>query len=396
MRYPRLYMAPECNSTLCYDYHMASDDSPQLGGQADDANHDASPMISSVQTRVIVSARGAYTVGNLEALIELMNDDQQLQFRKIIFRHASAKVIQALRQLPEAECSDEAVSDLRPIAEAVAQWAHGPEAVVSEELEDYADGMSAADDSRNIVDAVYMLVDGLVDEDDPYNAADKATIAAVNANPHGRRSLNIIARDLIEGWHLEVVWHLLSGLPAPADPPIDPHTLETLAHDTQRMYQARNLDALLEAMNVEQQSAFSQLILKQTLRLVKALLVKDESTQQMYPWLDLFEVWVDTDQAIPYGRIQAIQRTLAAPRPQSPSIISALSKLCDVFNSHDPLIGEPYYLAWRSQLAIGYAASASDTGIDWTRAEKAAHSWQVEAAWATLHDGPIPPLEIAS
>jgi hypothetical protein len=63
---------------------MSTGDEPQLGGRGDDN----APMISSVLTRVIVSARGAYAVGNLDALIRFMTDDQKTHFTQIIVRQA--------------------------------------------------------------------------------------------------------------------------------------------------------------------------------------------------------------------------------------------------------------------------------------------------------------------
>src|SRR5688500_20166348 len=58
------------------------DNSPALGGRSDDN----APMISSVQTRVIVSARGAYTVGNLDALVGHMSAEQRLAYKRAIIR----------------------------------------------------------------------------------------------------------------------------------------------------------------------------------------------------------------------------------------------------------------------------------------------------------------------
>src|SRR5687768_15441507 len=59
---------------------MTTDNSPQLGGQSDDL----SPMISSVQTRVIADARGAYLAGNFKALIEMLGEEQRRVFRSAI------------------------------------------------------------------------------------------------------------------------------------------------------------------------------------------------------------------------------------------------------------------------------------------------------------------------
>src|SRR5688572_14559890 len=69
-----------------------SDDSPALGGRSDDN----APMISSVLTHVIVSARGAYAARNLDALIEFMTAEQRKQFRHAIVEQAYALAHQVL------------------------------------------------------------------------------------------------------------------------------------------------------------------------------------------------------------------------------------------------------------------------------------------------------------
>jgi hypothetical protein len=84
---------------------MSTGDEPQLGGRSDDN----APMIGSVQTRVIVSARGAYTVGNLDALVGLMDEDQQTLFKQTIieeyFDRIERRVVDGINadglQIPE-------------------------------------------------------------------------------------------------------------------------------------------------------------------------------------------------------------------------------------------------------------------------------------------------------
>lgn len=71
---------------------MSTDDSPQLGGlPADNA-----PMISSVETRVYATLRGAYQAGNLDALIQQMTPAQQLRFRQALVAQALPYAEQAL------------------------------------------------------------------------------------------------------------------------------------------------------------------------------------------------------------------------------------------------------------------------------------------------------------
>jgi hypothetical protein len=86
---------------------------PMLPRDQDDA-----PMISSVQTRIIADARGAYLAGNLRALTAKMDADQQMRFRQALMRQGIAIAESLFRYedgMPEV-----------PALEALRQWAeHG-------------------------------------------------------------------------------------------------------------------------------------------------------------------------------------------------------------------------------------------------------------------------------
>src|SRR5689334_3959484 len=75
---------------------MTTGDEPMLPQPADDN----APMISGRGTKIIADARGAYLAGNLRVLIQMMNESQQLRFRKVL-------VQQILRQLEQHESIDE-------------------------------------------------------------------------------------------------------------------------------------------------------------------------------------------------------------------------------------------------------------------------------------------------
>src|SRR5689334_8070813 len=71
--------APASPSPLSIGSHMTlSGNEPQL--ERDDSDH--APMISGRGTKIIVSARGAYEAGNLRALIEMMEPDQKLLWKR--------------------------------------------------------------------------------------------------------------------------------------------------------------------------------------------------------------------------------------------------------------------------------------------------------------------------
>jgi hypothetical protein len=91
-----------------------SGDEPMLPQPGDDA----SPMISGRGTKVIADARGAYLAGNLKALVEAMNEDQQLRFRQALVRLGIWKTDQ--RVLFEAGTPEYGLRDL------IIQWSRQP------------------------------------------------------------------------------------------------------------------------------------------------------------------------------------------------------------------------------------------------------------------------------
>src|SRR5688500_16680625 len=78
---------------------MPDDNSPQLGGQPRDDN---APMIGGRGAKIIVSARGAYQARNLEALVELMTDEQRKSHKQAVILLALDAFEAHVRQAVEA------------------------------------------------------------------------------------------------------------------------------------------------------------------------------------------------------------------------------------------------------------------------------------------------------
>lgn len=73
-----------------------------MGGQPPlDTAH--APMISSVQTRALADARGAYLAGNLDALLARMGEAQQQRFHQAVVRQALACVERYADRLPREQ-----------------------------------------------------------------------------------------------------------------------------------------------------------------------------------------------------------------------------------------------------------------------------------------------------
>jgi hypothetical protein len=80
---------------------MTTDNSPQLGGQSEDN----SPMIGSVRTRAIVSARGAYLARNLDALVQNFDEDQRSQLFHVMLDQARRCVEAIIPLRPDEDIS---------------------------------------------------------------------------------------------------------------------------------------------------------------------------------------------------------------------------------------------------------------------------------------------------
>jgi hypothetical protein len=368
-----------------------SDDAPSLGGQSDDL----SPMISSVQTRVIADARGAYLAGNFKALIEMLSDEQQQQFRKVIYRQAAGCVVEGLRQLPEAKRSDPTVGDFLPFAEAVANWAHDPGYDIPDEIDNLAGRLAEVDEEEEAIpEYIYVLLEGVL-ERDLRVAADDAVIAAVDIGAmDDRRDLLLIAEKVLEHWHLETAWHLLRGVPLPVAPDISPPALEALARDLPHMYEMQNLEALLGGMDASQAARLRQEVLRQTVLQMKALLSNHTLTQQMKNWLVEFEACASEGSTNPVERYPIIRAALLASPDKSRELF-LLQRLSDVFDSVLGMEATIFGVTYQSALCMRLAARTAYPGMNNLTLEKSIHTWHLEAAWAILNNTPIPPLELA-
>src|SRR5688572_29087597 len=229
------------------------DDSPALGGRSDDN----APMISSVLTRVIVSARGAYTVGNLDALVGHMSAEQRLAYKRAIIRQILG-VFKA--EIAERASTSPALHDLLSDMD---RW-------LDEPTDDHAAALSQR---INTLEANIPLDFGL----------QKLAYAVSYQPPDFPRYVRgIIAESgsipalhtevltaLVADWQLEAAWAVLRGTAIPPEPKIDSVTLENLLGDAHWCYEKRLLNLLARQFSLAQWMQFHRAILHQALWLVE-------------------------------------------------------------------------------------------------------------------------------
>jgi hypothetical protein len=189
----------------------AHDDSPALGGQSTDD----SPMISSVQTRVIADARGAYLAGNLDALIKHLSPAQQVTFKQEVVRQC----VHLLEQrLPGDETNDQGQYAGVRFGR---QWLANPDSVdiqaaMTMAVAEAIDGGVRYHDYHEIfLQPIYII--GSTDL--LYAAREAVRTASVTAfwQPNGKDVYQSAEAAL--HWQVEAAWAILRHQPVP---PLEP------------------------------------------------------------------------------------------------------------------------------------------------------------------------------
>lgn len=175
-----------------------SDNSPQLGGQ----DTDDTPMISSVQTRIIVSARGAYQARNLDALIAHLSEPQTAEFRRALIRQSIALLE------PRLPPSDQTWGEYMGIHTA-RQWLDNPAAV------DLKRAVAAA--QMDILDGNVRYFDYSEVMHYPIFAIDAPDLAkAAQWVRYIAKGLGLVGGvDSAHQWQLDAAWALITDHPLP-------------------------------------------------------------------------------------------------------------------------------------------------------------------------------------
>ena len=105
-----------------------NDRSPSLSGESSDDLTGREPVISGVGSKLLADMRGAYLAGNVEGLLNLMDDDQQLAFKRWNVDLGLRKVRPVIHYFEE-DCPDE--PRLRRQVAGAEEWLQQPDSDVA-------------------------------------------------------------------------------------------------------------------------------------------------------------------------------------------------------------------------------------------------------------------------
>jgi hypothetical protein len=353
---------------------MTTGDEPALGGWSEGN----SPMISSVQTHVFASARGAYVTGNPRALIKLIKPEQKLKLRQFL-------VEGTLREMETFLADSGHRGECEHYVEAIRDWLNNPGETVHNRLADLRGTVDALPEYR-MRRGLYHLM-SIILKDDPVFYTQSAIIIIVKPEHRLRTAL----RSVVDEWLLESAWAFIRlKLPAIAlATTVD--VLEAVRADADRMHREARVDVLIDLMSVEQQHQFRQTLLTHTMNHVTSILAAQDLDQQERDWLQKLQALIRGEFTLERHELRAWYRQIAdsGSRYFSAfcSIISAMTSFslfslalsCENTTTFvDGFEKPPGKLRWRPR---------SDT-------RRQVRHWQADAAWAILHDTPIPPLEL--
>lgn len=365
---------------------MTSGDEPMLSGLSDDA-----PMISSIQTRAIADARGAYIVGNLAALYAQMTEQQQVRFRQCVVR---VLVSCAERNL-EGALADVEIE--RRSLELIRQWAEDPSDERANAVLDYLLDVGAvfelAEEVRAEHDGERYLAWG------PGQTA--LTILPALSTISTRELEDIVSQTLywffdlrlaqlsqpVRYWMLDVAWAVLQGR--------EGALLEDFVEPgPQGAYRLRDCKRLLGFMRMAQQRRFRQALVQQAIQAVERILPAGAHYTAERQLVDAARRWLDeptlahleaaTHLRLSYSRSADKDRAIQAAAVYLVDLIwmqsdsRALDLSLEILKTAARRLFRPDLMEYSDELAP-------------------ARWWQIEAAWAILnHQEPPPFPEIDS
>jgi hypothetical protein len=367
---------------------MNTDNSPALGGQSDDA----SPMIGSMQTRVFVSARGAYTAGNLHALTEMMHADKSFEFKVAVIRHAY-DIVEPYEL--EATSSDIYVPELYDLAYRVGVWLQQPDPASLVSLRHTLELFDFHPISPNehilfyLVRAVAAVKAGQV-------AEEAALAVSLRLNATHNTDI-LLLKSAVKQWHLDLAWAILADLASPVAPSFDSQNLQLLFTDLRRMYQQGNLPVLIYAMTPTQLDRFRYAVLSLVLWHIERITFPDGWQESAFAWLTEFSHWLIDSGQPTRTQVNRLQEALMQLAISDGFASQALSYAVQGFRafstSGQPPSNQAASGAESAARAVGYASAA---GAAWgqssvvDRLTREARSWQIEAAWAIINDDTPP------
>jgi hypothetical protein len=385
---------------------MTPDDSTALGGQPnDDTHHDALPVFSSV------SARGAYTVGNLDALIQLMNGEQQDRFRLAIVKQAWDYIKTTLDPRDEEDLQyrlNRLIGFFYRYLVAYDAVEKTDEDEILREMREYATQYSQVDVTAAAFSGIYGSAFGDLPRLALIMAVRYGDVHAADCGDLRTAYCDTVA-TLIKRWQVVAAWAVLHGGPIPESPSITSDQILARMRDLPAMYQEKNLDALIYLMDQDHLIQFRSAVLGQALHNAEKLLQPLSPDAPQHAMLKTLTGWLPfPDKPEPSEHEQLTVGEI--DHSQYPQVSEALHALIEAFQHFsNPALADYHrraaFGALRARLLARYMTLARSRYVilaalnhpqsDSELALANARLWQIEVAWAILHDDPIPPLEMS-
>jgi hypothetical protein len=371
-----------------------TDNSPSLGGLADDL----SPMISSVQTRVIADARGAYLAGNFKALIEMLNVEQRGAFRAAL----TGQAVWYMDRLVQAGYGEQQplIADMRRWltelnAASAAQYAMLTHIIVNTDTEHHLLRQLASHVER-FLSCLVLLGDEVLTARFGGNIAagvsDLAFFYRVGIwNRAQTHETALQAVSATRRWQADALWALLRGRSLPA---LDGF----ISGDAQGEYRTQNLPGLIARMIPPQRDQFKRAIVMQLAGSLPGRVVETDLVDDWRVLIDVLNAWNKSPSAnMAEAVIRSAQQIIdtvtqglwdsSRPVPTDPGryqVMKIAQTVQRVMQGGDDLERSAKEVIDNLRDVLSEPGSQANPG--W---------WQIEAAWAILHDDPIPPLEVS-
>jgi hypothetical protein len=363
---------------------MTTDDSPALGGQ----NTDNAPMISSVQTRVIADARGAYITGNLDALVQHMSVDQRHQFRR-------ALVEMAVFYLEPNPDWDQPYRE--PVMEAARAFlsAQTPEAIqealAAARNVHRISGLEPFYDQEYVLDDWSLVIAHLLQSFLPSPVRELESAAAEAAGLGGDEASYYALKSIFRQRITDAAWALLQGREVSLARPVAQTELDSVLSDRNRMLNEGNWAALIRLMNDEQRMRFRQHIVRQSITLVEAL--PPDSTPRTIAMLDAVRRWLDDSSADNASAVAAFAASIRGGLDRSPRAMQPSNEAMEATWNAIVTVLNPNLVraAQTALIAVEYRSLHRDAKPElWRLAEQ----WRKDTAWAILQGHEPPPIRI--
>lgn len=341
---------------------MPTGDEPQLGGLPQDT--DLSPMIGGRGRRIVVSPQGAYAVGNIRALIGLMEDAQRQEFQRIVV----TTLIDVCEQLhPQLVLYQNRAREVLNLAR---QWLSEPTVT---------NGLALV---NPLLDNQSLIFDAVNNRPRFHLSHNQGAVFGLDAFEdllaHMVNEPEMLARYTPQTrftdyrWKLEVAWALLHGEPTP-----DYETFIT--DDITGIYRAGNAHGLTRRMDEIQQHRFKQAVMQKFIEHILSFKLEAISSKEGQHLLKILRLWQDESDWRIIRRLNDEFRRLFNQNPDR-----HMRDLLRISSAADPLT---YYAGWNVD---GVKRAFQEVG--WKPQLNDLQRWYVESAWAILNDQPIPPL----